>query len=176
MKYLVFLLMSVSGYCQNIDEQIAAFERENSEFELETYSNEQVLKRVEEDMRLACQENGLCTLTGISNNNHEFSATFQVGFGNPLFQGYGGNGTTVVVPGNNNNSQSTAPFMGLQVSFTHSNCTQEIQVPKSVYLALNRYMYGLLKEDGDIQRSFDPAKEAMIMFYTTIISKLSSCQ
>jgi hypothetical protein len=36
-------------------------------------------------------------------------------------------------------------------------------------------MYGLMAEDGGTRRGFTPADEAMIMFYTTIMSKASGC-
>jgi hypothetical protein len=40
---------------------------------------------------------------------------------------------------------------------------------------MNRYMYGLISEDGGIRRGFTPADEAMIMFYSTIMKQASGC-
>lgn len=87
----------------------------------------------------------------------------------------GGSGTTVIVPGSNGNSYSPEPFYGFTLRYTKGKCTQSIRVPRSLYFSINRYMYGLMTEEGGTRRGFTPADEAMIMFYSTIMKQATGC-
>ena len=56
------------------------------------------------------------------------------------------------------------------------SCEQTVKVPRSLYYSLNRYIYGLLNSDSSTRRSFTPADEAMIIFYTTIAKQAQGCR
>ena len=85
-----------------------------------------------------------------------------------------GGGTTVIVPGTGGN-YSSEPFFGVSLRYTRAKCTQMVKVPRSLYIGINRYMYGLINEDGGTRRGFTPSDEAMIMFYSTIMKQASGC-
>jgi hypothetical protein len=146
----------------------------SSEFELERFDNESILLAIKRDMEVACNKKGLCTLSAVTSNDQRFTAQFSIGEGyNP--GSYYGSGTTVIVPGSNGYNNGTEPYYGISLRYTRARCTQTIQVPRSLYISMNRYMYGLMSEDGGTRRGFTPADEAMIMFYSTIMKQASGC-
>lgn len=117
----------------------------------------------------------MCTLFSVSNSGDEFKISFNVGTGD---QNYDGNSNIIIVPGNSDNSSlnNNNQFVGLNVSYTYKTCEQEIKVPRSLYIAMNTYMYGLISEEGTTRRNFTPADEAMIIFYSTIIKQATGCK
>lgn len=150
-------------------EQIAGGE---DEFEFIRYTPEYIQMSIREDMKVACKK-GLCTLFAISESGDEFKAEFNVGQGD---QDTDGGSSVVIVPGNGYTPTSTdSEYLGLSLSYTYRRCTQEVKVPRSLYIAMNTYMYGLISEEGTTRRAFTPADEAMIIFYSTIIKQASGC-
>lgn len=144
------------------------------EFEFERFDNDSILLAIKRDMEVACDKRGLCTLSAVTSNDQRFTAQFSIGEGyNP--GSFSGSGTTVIVPGSNGYNTGTEPYYGISLRYTRARCTQTIQVPRSLYLSMNRYMYGLMSEDGGTRRGFSPADEAMIMFYSTIMKQASGC-
>jgi len=90
---------------------------------------------------------------------------------------YGGSntGTTIIVPGSNQTYPGSQPYFGVSLRFTTGRCTQTVKIPRALYISMNRYMYGLMSEDGGTRRGFTPADEAMIMFYSTIMKQATGC-
>lgn len=142
------------------------------EFEFERFSENNIFAAINEDMELVCKD-GLCTLTAIHEKYSNFEVSFQLGEG---FQGgINSGGGTIIDLGNNQNNDGDDSFWGLRVAYNRGKCSQDIRIPKALYLVMNRYIYGLLTEEGDTRMNFTPADEAMIMFYTTISKQLSGC-
>ncbi len=173
------LLLNVAfanqGYENNYDNEDELFDTiagGEEEFEFIRYSPEYIQMSINEDMKVACKK-GMCTLFSIANSGDEFKIEFNVGDGNTSNNG----GNIVIVPGDSySTNQGSNPFVGLSVSYTYKTCEQEIKVPRSLYIAMNTYMYGLITEEGTTRRAFTPADEAMIIFYSTIIKQATGCK
>lgn len=148
---------------------------ENEEFEFEKFDNEAILLAIKKDMEIACTKQGLCTLSAVTSNDNRFTTQFNVGQGYNMGGWGSGSGTTVIIPGANGQVFPTEPYYGVSLRYTRAKCTQTIKVPRSLYISLNRYMYGLISEEGGTRRGFTPADEAMIMFYSTIMKQASGC-
>jgi hypothetical protein len=148
----------------------------SSEFEYERFDNESIILSIKKDMEFACTKEGLCTLSAVTSRDNRFTAQFNFGEGY-LMGGFnsGGGGTTVILPGSGGSVFPSGPFYGLSLRYTRAKCTQVVKVPRSLYIALNRYMYGLMTEEGGTRRGFTPSDEAMIMFYSTIMKQASGC-
>lgn len=183
----LLLLMSVASFAQdtttkptpenNYDDM---FGGGNDEFEYERFNNHTVMVQIRRDMEVACDYAGICTLSAVTSHDRRFTASFNIGEGNPWMNGgYGGfgngGGTTVIVPGTNGYNQGNQDYWGVNLKFTSGSCVQTVKVPRSLYIALNRYMYGLMSEDGGTRRGFTPADEAMIMFYSTVMKQATGC-
>ncbi len=151
----------------------------NDEFEFETFDNHSIMVAIKRDMDIACDRAGLCTLSAVTSNDARFTTQFNIGVGNQYGgwnNGGNGSGTTVIVPnGTNTDNNNNDPYYGLSLRYTRGRCTQRVLVPRALYIAMNRYMYGLMAEDGGTRRGFTPADEAMIMFYSTIMKQASGC-
>lgn len=187
MKSLVILILvsSFSAFAQkepapgpNYNDR---FGGGNDEFEFETFDNRSVMVQIKRDMDIACDRAGLCTLSAVTSNDARFTTQFNIGVGNQYGGWNNGNngagGTTIIVP-NGNDCQTgcnNEPYYGLSLRYTRGRCTQRVLVPRALYIAMNRYMYGLMAEDGGTRRGFTPADEAMIMFYSTIMKQASGC-
>lgn len=155
----------------SIDDLFAGGDSEK-EFEFERFSDEHIFAAIANDAELVCKD-GLCTLTATHKKFKSFEVTFSLGEGNSNTISSGGG--TVIDLGGNNNSDGDDSFWGLRISYVQGTCDEEIQVPRALYYVMNRYIYGLLTEEGDTRMNFTPADEAMIMFYTTISKQLSGC-
>ena len=151
------------------------FGQGNDEFEFEKFDTQTVLVMIKRDMDVACDKTGLCTLSAVTSNDRRFTTQFVVGQGNNMAGMNTGSGTTVILPGTNGNAYSNEPYFGLSLRFTTGRCTQNIKVPRSLFISINRYMYGLMNDDGGTRRGFTPADEAMIMFYSTIMKQATGC-
>ncbi len=135
------------------------------EYEFIRYSTEEIQLRIKEDMMVAC-ENGLCTLFSITEKSGD---QFQVAFN----LGYGQAATSTSSEGT---SSTGGPFVGLTLSYTHyGECTQNIRVPRSLYIAFQTHMYSLITENGEPERTMMPATEAMMVFFSTIMKQASGC-
>jgi hypothetical protein len=144
------------------------------EFEINKFDNQSVLLAINRDMEMACDKRGLCTLSAVTSRDHRFTAQFSIGEGyNTL--GSQGSGTTVILPGSGSYPTETSPYYGISLRYTRAKCTQTIQVPRSLYISINRYMYGLMNEEGNTRRGFSPSDETMIMFYSTIMKQATGC-
>jgi hypothetical protein len=166
---MLALCLSVSLSAGTIDDMFGGGE---DEFEFERFSDGQILLAIDRDADMACHA-GVCTLHSVDNNYGGWEVSFNLGEGSP--QGNGGNTTNIYTGGNTSCDGCPRDYWGVQVKYSQGNCVQNINVPRSVYYSLNRYMYGLMTETGGTRRGFTPADEAMIMFYTTIMSKANGC-
>ena len=151
------------------------FGKGNDEFEFEKFDNESVLVMIKRDMDVACDKKGLCTLSAVTSNDRRFTTQFVVGQGNNMAGMNTGSGTTVILPGSSGHNFSNEAYFGLILRFTTGRCSQNIRVPRSLYISINRYMYGLMNDEGGTRRGFTPADEAMIMFYSTIMKQAIGC-
>lgn len=180
MKNLIYLMLltfsftsiAANGTGGNDDD----FSSGSDEFEFEKYSNENVLNMIEEDMEFACNRAGLCTLHAVTQSDSRFTVTFSVGEGSPL-NGAAGNqdGSLIITGGDGVGLLGSQEYWGLSLQHSVGTCTQNIKVPRSLYISMNRYMYDLMDENGNTRRGFDPSKEAMIMFYSTIMKEANGC-
>ncbi len=162
------------GDFNNEDELFETIAGGDEAFEFIRYSPEFVQMSIHEDMKVACKK-AMCTLFSINNSGDEFKVSFNVGTGE---QNYEGGNNIIIVPGNgqSSNASDSGHFVGINVSYTYKTCEQEIKVPRSLYIAMNTYMYGLISEEGTTRRNFTPADEAMIIFYSTIIKQATGCK
>ena len=172
-KLILALLMTFSILAGDIDD---VFGGGDDDFRFERFSDEAILLEIDREAAIAC-ENGLCTLHSVENRYGEFEVSFNVGEGNPFAGGNRSDGVQIYTGGYGDcNFCDNQMYWGFQVKYTKGKCTQTVKVPKSVYYAVNRYMYGLLTDEGDTRRGFTPADEAMIMFYTTIMNNIQGCK
>lgn len=147
----------------------------SDEFDFERFSNENVLRMIDNDAQFACDRSGLCTIHSVTSNDRRFTASFSFGEGQNNNQFGNGGGTVIVAGGGNGQNLANQPYWGVNLEFTTGRCTQTVKVPRSLYYSMNRYMYDLMDENGNTRRGFDPAKEAMIMFYSTIMKEAKGC-
>ncbi len=180
LRYLLVLTLVIPNFLSAQDrgqrdrDIDARYSTGSEEFEFQKFDNDNILLAIKKDMEVSCDKRGLCTLSAVTSTDQRFTAQFSIGEGyNP--GNYGGGGTTVIIPGSNGYNTGTEPYYGISLRYTRARCTQTIQVPRSLYISMNRYMYGLMSEDGGTRRGFTPADEAMIMFYSTIMKQASGC-
>ncbi len=167
----MLLLMSTLSFADGIDD---IFADGTDEFEFERFSDDSILLAIDSDAQLACGKDGLCTLTSVTNNSSDFEVSFNIGQGTN-YGNYGQGSGTVINLGDNGNSNNNGDFWGINVKYSRGKCTQKVNVPRALFYSMNRYLYGLMNEDGSTRRGFTPADEAMILFYTTILNKASGC-
>lgn len=189
MKFL-FLFLTLCGfhsnsYADQIDDLFSG--GEDREFEFERFSENNVMDAIAHDAGIACRR-GLCTLSSNDTRWREFTINMNGGMGNNSSNGFGGfgpgegNGGVIVFPGNNGGTSPYGlPFedrlhANINIQIKVGSCVRKINIPRSLYYAINRYMYGLMNEDSTTRRSFTPADEAMIMFYTTIMKQAEGCK
>jgi hypothetical protein len=166
---ILFTLASVNAAATgNIDDM---FGGGTDEFQFERFSDDNIMVEIDRDASVACNA-GSCVLSSVTSNSKKFTISFNVGEGN---QGHGSYGGGTYVDLGDNNNDGPRDFWGVKVEFTKGTCTQEINVPRSLYYAINRYMWGLMNEDSSVRRGFTPADEAMIIFYTTISNVATGC-
>ncbi len=173
MKKLLALLVLASAvsftvHADQIDDLFAG--GEDREFEFERFSENNVMKAISADAGIACHK-GLCKLTSVDTKWKEFSINMNGGMGNNASGGFGGfgdgNGTFINL-GNQPNSVSFQDKLhaNINMQIKVGTCTRSINIPRSLYYAINRYMYGLMNEDST----------TMIMFYTTVMKQADGCK
>jgi hypothetical protein len=174
-RLFLFLVVTQSILiCKASDDYESRFAEGSEEFEFKKFDDDTILLAIRRDMEFACDKKGLCILSAVTSRDQRFTVQFNIGEGHNPY-GVQGNGTTVIIPGSGGYPQSTSPYYGITLRYTRARCTQMIQVPRSLYMSMNRYMYGLMTEAGETRRGFSPADEAMIMFYSTIMKQATGC-
>jgi hypothetical protein len=163
--------------CRDSQDVREIFGCETDEFSFERFDDSTIMMAINRDARIACDASGLCQLSSVTSNDRRFTATFSVGQGS-MYGSMGGSGTNIIIPSSGGSLGCAAcsePYYGITLRFTTGSCTQKVNVPRAVYYAINRYMYGLMTEEGGTRRGFTPADEAMIMFYTTVMKQATGC-
>ncbi len=147
----------------------------SQEFEYVKYSDQYIQMKIHQNAQVNCKD-GLCVLFSQTTHSNNFSMEFSVGE-NASGGSYSGssNGTVVVVP-SSSSSSTVQPYVGLTLKYSVGNCTQNIKVPESLYVAMNTFLYHFITENGTPVRGFTPADEAMIMFYSTIMKQATGCK
>lgn len=175
-KLLVLALIAVSimasAFASDIDD---IFVPGDGEFKFERFSNEGILLSIDRDAKVACHSNGQCVLSSVQSDYKGWEVSFNFGQGSNVNSN---GGTTIITggyeTGKNDCSTCTNINWGLTLTYKKGECSQQVMVPRSLYYAMNRYLYGLMQETGDTRKGFTPADEAMIMFYSTIMKQASS--
>jgi hypothetical protein len=183
---LLLTTIAFADPCRDSHDVREVFGCETNEFAFERFNDSSIMMAINRDARIACDQSGLCRFSSVTSNDHRFTATFSFGEGNQ--SGMMGSGTNIYLPGNGGNGSGclggndgngknscSQPYWGITLKFTKGQCSQTVRVPRAVYYALNRYMYGLMSEEGGTRRGFTPADEAMIMFYTTVMKQATGC-
>lgn len=171
---MLTLVASLTAFAGDVDDFFGGGE---DQFDFQNrFSDADILMQVDRDAAVACY-GSLCTLHSVTNRYGGFEVEFTVGEN----LGNSSSGGAVIITGGKDgydtcDTCNDGISWGVTVRYKKGQCTQTINVPKSVYYAINTYMYGLIDEGGATRRGFTPADEAMIMFYTTIMSKASGCQ
>lgn len=166
------------GQADEIDDLFS--ETENTEFEFDRFSENNVMDAIAHDAGIACKK-GMCTLSSTSKKYKEITFNLNGGIGNNASSGFGGygsgnGGTNINFNNNAGNTDVTDRFhAGINIQFKVGTCEKSAKVPRSLYYAMNRYLYGLLNEDGSTRRAFTPADEGMILFYTTVAKSAEGC-
>lgn len=182
MKKLIVLLallgLSIAPtFADEIDDLFAG--GVDSEFDFERFDDNNVFTAIAHDAAIACK-GGLCTLSSVDTNYNEFSINLNGGMGNNSAASGsgsfdGGSGVTI------NNNANVLSFedrlhVGINIKYKRGNCTRKVKVPRALYIAINRYMYGLMDEEGNTLLELTSADEAMILFYTTIMKQANGCK
>ena len=172
--FFVFFVLTFSVAAVRADDIDDTFNTGDREFKFEIFSNEGILLAIDKDAKVACSPDGQCVLSSVKTDSHGWEASFNIGQGNSINNTNGG---TTIITGGMPNTCSTCNglTLGITLAYKVGHCTQTVMVPRSLYYALNRYMYGLMQETGETKKGFTPADEAMIMFYTTISKQATGC-
>lgn len=179
MMMLILPMLSGAAFADEIDDLFAG--GENTEFDFERFGDEHIMEAIAHDAGIACKK-GLCTFSSVDTDYHEFTINMNAGIGNNASSGFGGfNGGGTNINLNTGANAGGLTFrdrlhVGLNIQFKKGRCTRKVNVPRSLYYAINRYMYGLMNEDSTTRRSFTPADEAMILFYTTVMKQADGCK
>ncbi len=114
-----------------------------------------------------------CELASTDSQGKSFTVEFHTGYGSQN-SGSGGSGGVIIINGQPE-LVPQQPFVGVTLRYTRSSCSQQVNVPRSLYVAMNIYLYRLLNEDGSPERVMTPAQQTMILFYTTILNQAKGC-
>jgi hypothetical protein len=137
------------------------------------YTPAYVSKMISDNMKIQCFR-GLCEMSMVDTRGEAFVVEVAAGYGNQN-QAAAGMGGGIVVLGNGGFNNTPQPFFGVTVRYVNQHCKQSVRVPTSLYVSLNTYLYSLINEDGSTRRTFDPATQTMILFYTTILKQTTGC-
>ncbi len=163
-----FFLIATAATAGEFDQAV------DQQFRVTRFSDNQIQVEIDQTMKIACRGDR-CELASITQKGESFTIGLQAGVGNR--QASSSNGSVVIVDpnGSNTDANNSGPYIGLTLKYLRGNCTQVVNVPRSLYRAMNTYLYHLIQEDGSTERQFSPAQQTMILFYTTILNKASGC-
>lgn len=176
MKVFLFLNIFIFSHLAIADSVDDIFNPGINQFSYEKLADNNILLAIDKDAKIACQPNGQCVLSSTESNSNAWEIAFNVGQGG----GYMNSGTTIIT-GGYDSGYGTCPtndclptHWGLTLTKRNVRCSQKILVPRSLYYSMNRYLYGLLQENGEPKKGFTPADETMIIFYSTIMKQASN--
>ena len=185
MKHLIILFISmIISFTSFADEIDDLFEQgEDIEYQFERFSDRNIMTAISHDAGVACKK-GLCTLSSVDTKYSDFTINVGGNAGNSNNNSYGGYGNnnggnfpSITFNNNSDPTEGDTIRYNAQINMTVKvgKCTRSVNVPRAVYYSINRYIYGLMHEDGTTRRSFTPADEAMILFYSTVMKMSSGC-
>ena len=147
-----------------------------SEYDQTYYTPAYISKMIANDMRIQCYQ-GLCEMAMVDTRGQAFVAEVNAGYGNQngMNGGSGGSSGGIVVVGTGAYNNTPQPYFGVTLRYISQHCTQSVRVPTSLFVSMNTYLYSLINEDGTTKRTFDPAEQTMILFYTTILKQANGC-
>ena len=148
----------------------------SSEYNQIYYTPAYISKMISDNMRIQCYR-GLCEMAMVDTRGTTFVAEISSGYGNQNGMSGGGNAGNggVVVVGTGSYNNTPQPYFGVTLRYVSQHCVQSVRVPTSLYVSMNTYLYSLINEDGTTKRTFDPAEQTMILFYTTILKQANGC-
>ena len=138
------------------------------------YTPAYVSKMIAQNMKIQCYR-GLCQMAMVDTKGHAFTAELSAGYGNQNQGSTGGGSGGVVVVGTGGYNTTPEPYVGVDLRYVTQDCKQSVMVPTALYVSMNTYLYNLINEDGTTKRTFDPAEQTMILFYTTILKQANGC-
>lgn len=168
-RVLIVLASLFLSYASHANE----FDEGSGEFDTPArpgYSESDIQKKIENEMAIACSGN-LCKVVGQDNQGSGWTVQFQVGYGN---NDNNGNGDTIYIGGNNNNNNDKG-YASVTVTYRNFKCHSNLLVTPAVYRFVNTYLYNMVNSDGSVKRNFSPADQTVILFYTTMLNKVSAC-
>lgn len=140
------------------------------------YTPAYISKMIANDMKIQCYK-GLCEMAMVDTKGQGFVVELNVGYGNQnngSSSGGSSSGGVVVVATGQVNRQPE-PYAGVTLRYVTQRCRQSVRVPQALYVSMNTYLYNLINEDGTTKRTFDPAEQTMILFYTTVMKQANGC-
>lgn len=172
---LLAILYSLNTHAQDIKNE---FEGGSHEYDPIHYTPAYISKAISDNMKIQCS-NGLCEMAMVDTQGRSFIVEVYTGYGslNGMYgTSMGGNtGGSVVVLGNGQINTTPQLYYGVTLRYINQHCKQSIRVPTSLYVSMNTYLYSLINEDGTTKRTFDPAEQTMILFYTTVMNQANGC-
>ena len=178
---LIFALLfsANTAFADSIDDLFGS--GEDQEFEFQRFEENNVMKAIAHDAGIVCKR-GLCKLTSVDTNWKEFTINMNGGIGNNASGGFGGfgDGDGTFINFDNQDpsglSWEDRAHASINMQIAVGSCVRNVNVPRALYYSINRYLYGLMNEDSTTRRSFTPADEAMILFYTTVMKQANGCK
>jgi len=162
--------------CIFLSSKVTADEFEDGAPEYDTvvtpYTEAEIQKQIQNEMQVACKNN-LCTLIGTDGKGSQWSASFNVGVGQPQ---NGNGGDNIYIGGNPGNSNDVNYYAGITVSYKNYKCHSELKVTPAIYRFVNTYLYNMVNSDGSTKKAFSPADQTVLLFYTTLLSKVENCK
>jgi len=149
------------------------------EYEQIYYTPAYISKMIAENMSIQCYR-GLCEMAMVDTRGEAFVAEVSAGYGvqngmNGMGGSGGGTGGGLVVVSSGAYATTPQPYAGVTLRYVAQHCKQSVRVPVSLYVSMNTYLYNLINEDGTTKRTFDPAEQTMILFYTTVMKQANGC-
>lgn len=137
---------------------------------LPQYSEAELQKKIENEMAIACSGN-LCKIVGQDSSGSGWTVQFQVGYG----RANGGEGDTIYIGDYDSGDRDNSGFASITVTYKNYKCRSNLLVTPAVYRFVNTYLYNMVNSDGSVKRNFSPADQTVVLFYTTMLNKVSTC-
>lgn len=131
----------------------------------------EIHRQIQDEMAIACSAN-LCQIVGSDNQGSSWTVGFSVGYGRAPNSG---SGDTIYI-GDRVENDSNRGYAGIQVTYKNFRCRSTLKVTPAVYEFVNTYLYNMINHDYSVKRNFSPAEQTVVLFYTTMLSKVENCK
>jgi len=168
------LLTGLALICYSLTSPANEFENGTSEFDQVStpqYSEAEIQKKIQSEMAVACVGN-LCQIVGSDSNGSGWTVSFAIGYGN---NGTTGGGNQFFI-GEGSSPGSDRGHAAITVTYNNWKCSSQLRVTPAVYRFVNTYLYNMVNTDGSVKRNFSPADQTVVLFYTTMLSKVENCK